>query len=102
MLLETAYKIIAIFLHDRLQPIEDGLDHGDQCQFRLKGGCADAVFAVNLTRKKRREHGQETWVLFLDLVKAFDCVARELLLEVLRKFGVPNKLIRLLESLHAM
>ena len=27
--------------------------------------------------KKRREHGQESWVLFVDLVKAFDSVPRD-------------------------
>ena len=35
------------------------------------------------------------------LVKAFDRVPRELLWSVLAKFGVPPKLIRLLQSLHA-
>ena len=51
--------------------------------------------------KKRREHGLESWILFIDLVKAFDRVPRELLWKVLLKFGVPHKLVRLLESLHA-
>jgi len=51
--------------------------------------------------KKRREHGMETWVLLLDLVKAFDRVPRTLLWAVLRKFGVPGKLVRLLEALHS-
>ena len=50
--------------------------------------------------KKRREHGMETWVLLLDLVKAFDRVPRTLLWRVMRKFGVPEKLVRLLEALH--
>ncbi|XP_066913064.1 uncharacterized protein [Clytia hemisphaerica] len=54
-----------------------------------------------MAMKKRREHGQETWILFLDLVKAFDRVPCELLWEVLYIFGVPDKLVRLLQSLHA-
>ena len=33
MLLETAYKIIAIILHDRLRPIQEGLDMEPQCGF---------------------------------------------------------------------
>ena len=51
--------------------------------------------------KKRREHGLESWILFLDLVKAFDRVPREMLWLVMEKFGVPMKLIRLLKALHA-
>ena len=39
-------------------------------------------------------------ILFLDLVKAFDRVLRELLWGVLRKFGVNANLVRLLISLH--
>ena len=100
MLLEAAYKIIAVLLHERLQPIEEGLDHEPQWGFRPGRSCADATFTVKLAMKKRREHGLETWILFLDLVKAFDRVPRELLWEVLSKFGVPKKLICLLRAVH--
>ena len=51
--------------------------------------------------KKRREHNLETWILFLDLVKAFDRVPRELLWSILSKFGVSNKMINILKLLHA-
>ena len=101
MLLEAAYKIVCIILHGRMLPIQEGLDHEAQCGFRPGRGCADAVFTVKLAMKKRREHGLESWILFIDLVKAFDRVPRELLWKVLLKFGVPHKLVRLLVSLHA-
>ena len=101
MLLEAAYKIVCIILHGRLLPIEEGIDHETQCGFRPKRGCTDAVFTVKLAMKKRREHSLESWVLFIDLVKAFDRVPRELLWKVLSKFGVPHKLVRLLQSVHA-
>ena len=101
MLLESAYKIIAIILHNRLSPIVETLDHEPQCGFRPGRGCVDSIFTVKMAMKKRREHGQETWILFLDLVKAFDRVPRELLWEVLNIFGVPDKLLRLLKALHA-
>ena len=68
MLLEVAYKIIAILLLARIQPIEEGLDHETQCGFHPGRGCTDAVFTVKMALKKRQEHGLETWVLFLDLV----------------------------------
>ena len=93
MLLEIAYKIIAIILLERLRPIAEGLDHESQCGFRPGRGCVDAVFTVKLALKKRQEHGLETWVLFLDLVKAFDRVPRELRWTILLRFGVPQKLV---------
>ena len=85
MLLEVAYKIIAINLHARLQPIEEGLDHESQCGFRPGRSCTDSIFSIKIALKKRREHGQESWVLFLDLVKAFDRVPRELLWQILAR-----------------
>ena len=100
MLLEVSYKIIAIIIHQRLQPIVEQLDHETQCGFRQGRGCMDAVFTVKLAMKKRREHQTETWILFLDLVKAFDRVPRELLWLVLLKYGIPPKLVSVIKSLH--
>ena len=100
MLLEAAYKIVTILLLNRLQPICENLDHEQQCGFRPGRGCNDAIFTVKMAIKKRREHSQETWILFLDLVKAFDRVPRQLLWDLLVCFGVPKKLVRLLKSLH--
>ena len=100
MLLEAAYKIVSILLLNRLRPIAESLDHEQQCGFRPGRGCSDAIFTVKMAMKKRREHSKETWILFLDLVKAFDRVPRELLWHLLEKFGVPPKLVRLLKALH--
>ena len=100
MLLEVAYKVLAILIHDRLQPLVESLDHEAQCGFRPGRGCQDAIFAVNMAIKKRREHNKETWIMFLDLVKVFDRVPRDMLWAVLEKFGTPIKLIRLIKSLH--
>ena len=54
---------------------------------------------MKIALRKQREHDQESWVFFLDLVKAIDRVPRELWM-VLKKFGVPAKLISLLKALH--
>ena len=102
MLLETSYKIVAIILNNRLKTFEEDLEnHENQCGFRTGRGCIDAIFTVKMAIKKRSEHGLESWVMFLDLIKAFDRVPRELLWKVLRKIGVPEKLVKILESLHS-
>ena len=102
MLLETCYKIVAIVLNNRLKVIEEDLkNHENQCGFRTGRGCVDAIFTVKSAVKKRAEHGLESWIMFLDLVKAFDRVPRELFWKILTKIGVPTKIVKLLQSLHA-
>ena len=89
MLLDTFYKIIANIFHARLLPIAEQLDNESQCGFRPGRATTDAIFTVKIALKKRVEHNQSTWVLFLDLVKAFDRVPRELLWPILEKSGAP-------------
>jgi hypothetical protein len=101
MMLEVCYKIVARILLERLAPIKERLDHEAQCGFRGGRGGNDGIFTVKQLINKRREHGLETWVLFLDLVKAFDRVPRELLWAVMLKQGVPPKLVSLLKAMHA-
>ena len=101
-MLEVAYKIVANLLNERLEPIIESLDHEAQCGFRRKRGCSDAIFTIRQLIAKRREHGLETWILFIDLVKAFDRVPRELLWKVLLRYGVPPKIVALLVALHEL
>ena len=101
MLLEITYKIVANILHARLLPIEEQLDHEQQCGFRPKRGCIDAIFTIKSAIRKRSEHGLESRVLLLDLVKAFDRVPRNLLWGILLKYGVPPKLVSVLKALHS-
>lgn len=100
MMLEVAYKVVAIVLHRRLTQVCETLDHESQCGFRPHRGTVDGIFSLKLALKKRREHGCESWVYFLDLVKAFDRVPRAVLWLVLAKLGVPPKIVNLLKLLH--
>ena len=100
MLLEVAYKTIAKIVHSRLVSIAEKFDHELQSGFHPRTGCADAVFTVKLAMKRRREHCNETWIIFLDLAKAFDRVPRDLLWIILERFGFPPKIITILKSLH--
>ena len=99
-MMEVACKIVCKLVLSRLTPIKESIDHESQCGFRPDRGCMDGIFTVKALVSKRREHGMETWLLFLDLVKAFDKVPRDLLWLVLSRYGVPAKLIALLKVLH--
>jgi hypothetical protein len=50
--------------------------------------------------QKRKEHGLSSWVVFIDLVKAFDTVPREALFTVLKKYGLPDAFVNVVKSLY--
>ena len=100
MLLEVAYKIVGNLLLERLKPVKESLPHEAQCGFRGGRSTMDATWTIKMLVKKRREHGLPTWLLFIDLVKAFDRVPRELLWEVMLLYGVPPLLVALVVALH--
>ena len=41
-----------------------------------------------------------TWVVFVDLIKAFDSINHELLFKLLQNFGIPDRVIRVIKNLY--
>ena len=73
-LLDITYKVMSAVIAKRMNPLikRDRLDEACGC---LEGkGCIDAVFNLKAALQKRKEHGYETWVIFVALVKAFDTI----------------------------
>ena len=100
MLLDAAGMITSSIISERLQKVLAREGAEAQCGFTVGRGCSDGLFALRMALQKRREHGLGTWALYVDLVKAFDSVDRGGMVEVLRKFGVPDHLCALITRLH--
>jgi hypothetical protein len=99
-LLDIASKILSSVMVGRMQLVQE--ENGLEFQFGFRGGrgTVDGLFTTGLALQKRQEHGLDTWALFIDLVKAFDTVPRELLFDVLRKFGMPDHFVNVVKRLH--
>ncbi len=63
-------------------------------------GTIDGLFTTFVGLHKRKEYGLETWALFIDLVKAFDTVPREVLFAILRRFGLLYHFVNIVIRLH--
>jgi hypothetical protein len=52
-------------------------------------GCQQAMHSLRAALSIRRTHDIDTYVLFVDLVKAYDTVNHALLFGILKKYGIP-------------
>ena len=74
-------------------------DEGLEEQYGNKG-CADALTALKIALQTHRKHSLNSWVVFVDLVKAFDTVSHPLMLVVLKNYGFPPLLIDTIKRLY--
>ena len=94
-LINTAYKILANILLERLKPIvESGL--GDyQCGFRKNRSTVDQIFTVRQMLEKCWEFNRVIHQLFIDFRQAYDSILRVKLWDAMVELGIPKKLIKL-------
>lgn len=100
-LLSTASKVLAKIMLSRLtKHLTESTLPETQCGFRKERSTCDMIFVARQIQEKCHEQNSELYIAFIDLAKAFDTVNRELLWNVLSKFGVPDKFLTILKSLH--
>ena len=72
----------------------------EQCGSLFGKGCVDATFTLKKALQQLQEQGQDTHVLFVDLVKAYDSVIWELLWKILKRYGALEETITVLKKFH--
>lgn len=90
VLMDVVSKTVSIFINIRLQRLMK--IRGTPLQFGAtpNSGCQDGVFVLKTLLQERREKALDTWVIFVDLVKAYDSIQHKLIDETLAIFGVPS------------
>ena len=91
-LMDMFSKILSIVLNDRLYTLLE--KHGNKTQYRATPGvgCADGSFVLKTLLHQRKQHNLESFVIFVDLVKIYDTVNHDLLIDVLERYGTPPKM----------
>ena len=76
--------------------------HGTKYQFGAtpKSGCQEGSFTLKSLLHLRRQHNLDTFVVFADLVKAFDTSNHELMIQILEKYGAPPKFCLAIKRLY--
>jgi len=92
---ETSAKVLSIILARRLLKRFNQL--APESQFGHIG-CQEAQHILKRALLLRRQHGLESYAVFVDLVKAFDTVHHDLLCRILTKYGFPPPLFKQLKN----
>ena len=93
-------KVLAKIIQRRLQQVAETELPESQCGFREGRGCTDMVFMIRQLLEKAHEHNSKVFFTFVDLRKAYDSVPRDGLWKALRKLGIPENVIAIIQSFH--
>ena len=69
-----------------------------QCGFRRNRSTIEHIFSIWQIPEKKWEYNNEVCQLFIDFEKSYNSIKRESLYDILIKFGVPRKLVGLINT----
>ena len=99
-LLDVLSKILSSMITERLGSHMKFVGLAEQFGFSKDKGCMDASTVLKTTLQNMKNSNQDAYVLFVDIVKAFDSVNRDMLWSLLGKYGIPDSLIMVIRKLY--
>jgi len=97
-LINVTYKILAYCILDRIKPLSDGVLGEYQGGFRPNRSTTDQIFCIRQIAQKSWEYNNELYILFIDFEKAYDSIHRPTLINILKEFNFPIKLVNLIKA----
>ena len=93
-------KILASVILQRLRAALDSHLREEQHGFRPGRSCSDLIFILRLMVEESREWNKKLYLLFIDFEKAFDSVDRDTSWKILKYYGVPDKLVKIIIAIY--
>jgi hypothetical protein len=99
-LLSTAGKIMTRIIVNRTVMALESMLPEAQCGFRRNRSTVDMMYSARQIQEKCIEQNRPLYWCFVDLTKAYDTVHRGGLWIVLRKLGMPQKILGIIRGFH--
>ena len=99
-LLSVPCKILCRLLIDRVKSGVDEMIRQEQAGFRSGRGTSEQIFALRNILEQCQEWQAPVYINFVDFSKAFDCIIRERLWDIMRQYGIPDIFIRTFKALY--
>ena len=99
-LLSAVGKVFVGVVLQRLHLLAEYIYRQSQSGYRNGRSTIDGIFTLSQLMEKTREQRSRLYIAFVDFVKAFDWVNRELLFIILGKLCCPPKFTTIIKSLY--
>ena len=99
-LLSIPSKVFCRILLGRIETAIDKKLRQEQAGFRKRRGCTDQIFALRNIIEQTLEWNCPLYINFIDFKKAFDSIHHDTLWKILRSYGVPLKIVSLIETFY--
>ncbi|KAJ8333487.1 hypothetical protein SKAU_G00414950 [Synaphobranchus kaupii] len=97
-LLSVMGKILGRIIVDRVRNGVDSRLRKEQAGYRKSRGTTDQVFILRNIIEQVNEWQATLYLNFIDFEKAFDSIHRESLWEIMKKYGIPEKIVRMIQD----
>jgi len=98
-LLDATYKVLSNVIYAKILPYAEHLVGEYQSGFKPNRSTIDQIFIIRQLLEKAWEQNISVHQLFVDFKQAYDTVNRTALYGILRRLGIPQKLINLIRAM---
>ena len=100
MLLSVPGKVLNRFLLERMKDAVDLTLRDNQAGFRKNRSCADQIASLRIIIEQSLEWNSPLHISFIDFEKAFDSVDRHTLWRLMKHYGIPEKIISIVQIIY--